>query len=155
LLTAIRYIHHNPIKAQMVSHPCEYRWSSYNLYLGKTDGYPKNLVAVDSILMMFADDPQRAVQLFVEFSAQKAEEVFIEYQENSDQAKEIKTVSEAESYIAEFLKQWNIGRAQLHEDKYKTTRDELILELKGGSNLSNRQIAALLNVNRNLVQRLG
>jgi putative transposase len=111
LLTAVRYIHHNPVKAQMVSHPCEYRWSSYNLYLGKTAGYPKNLVAVGPVLMMFADDPQRAVQLFVEFSAQKVEEVFIEYQENSDQAKEIKTVSETESYIAEFLKQWNIGRA--------------------------------------------
>jgi DNA-binding transcriptional regulator YiaG len=113
------------------------------------------VVAVDSILMMFADDPQRAVQLFVEFSAQKVEEVFIEYRENSDQAKEIKTAGEAETYIAEFLKQWNIELAQLHEDKYKTTRDELILELKGGSNLSNRQIAAILNVNRNLVQRLG
>jgi putative transposase len=155
LLTAIRYIHHNPVKAQMVSHPCEYRWSSYNLYLGKTDGYPKDVVAVEPILMMFADDPQRAVQLFVEFSVQKVEEVFIDYQESSDQAKEIKTASEAENYIAELLNQWNIERAQLHGVNYKTTRDELILELKGGSNLSNRQIAAILNVNRNLVQKLG
>ena len=155
LLTAIRYLHHNPVKAQMVSRPSEYHWSSYSLYLGNTAGYPKNLVAVDPILMMFANNPKQTVQLFVEFSEQKVEEVFLEYQDNSIQAKEIKTASEAESYTAEFLNQWNIERTQLHDVNYKTTRDELILELKCRSNLSNRQIAAILNVNRNVVQRLG
>jgi putative transposase len=155
LLTAIRYIHHNPVKAQIVSHPSEYRWSSYNLYLGNAAGYPKNLVEVGPVLTMFADNPQRAVQLFALFSAQQAEEVFIEYQDNSDQDKEIKTASEAESYIVEFLNQSHIERTQLHDVNYKTARYELILELKRRSNLSNRQIAALLNVNRNIVQRVG
>lgn len=32
LLNAIRYVHNNPVKAHIVSHPCEYRWSSYNEY---------------------------------------------------------------------------------------------------------------------------
>jgi putative transposase len=154
LLTAIRYIHHNPVKAQMVSRPCEYRWSGYSLYLGNTVGYPKNLLEVGPVLAMFADNPQRAARLFAVFSAQQAEEVFIEYQDNSDQDKAIKTASEAESYIAEFLNQWNMERAQLHDVNYKTPRDELILQLKRRSNLSNRQIAALLNVNRNVVQRV-
>jgi putative transposase len=155
LLTAIRYIHHNPVKAQRVRQPSEYRWSSYNLYLGNTTGYPKNLIEVGPVLMMFADNPKQAVQLFVEFSVRKSEEVFLEYQDNCDRDKEIRTVSEAESYIAEFLNQWNIERAKLQDLNYKTTRNELVLQLKRRSNLSNRQIAAILNVNRNIVQRVG
>lgn len=33
-LTLLRYIHRNPVKASMVSHPDEYRWSSHHAYLG-------------------------------------------------------------------------------------------------------------------------
>ncbi len=33
-LTLLRYIHRNPVKANMASHPGEYRWSSHNAYLG-------------------------------------------------------------------------------------------------------------------------
>ena len=32
LLNAIRYVHNNPVKANIVSHPSQYRWSSYNEY---------------------------------------------------------------------------------------------------------------------------
>lgn len=33
LLKAIRYTHHNPVKAEMVESPGEYQWSSYNKYI--------------------------------------------------------------------------------------------------------------------------
>ena len=33
-LTLLRYIHRNPVKANMVSDPGEYRWSSHHAYLG-------------------------------------------------------------------------------------------------------------------------
>jgi hypothetical protein len=34
-----RYIHLNPVRAKMVSHPAEYQWSSYKAYIqGKDDG---------------------------------------------------------------------------------------------------------------------
>ena len=32
LLNAILYVHNNPVKANIVSHPSQYRWSSYNEY---------------------------------------------------------------------------------------------------------------------------
>ncbi len=34
LLNAIHYIHNNPVKARLVSHPQYYKWSSYNEYNG-------------------------------------------------------------------------------------------------------------------------
>lgn len=32
---AIRYIHNNPVRAGLAKHPSEYKWSSYQEYLGK------------------------------------------------------------------------------------------------------------------------
>lgn len=36
LLNAIRYVHNNPVKANIVSHPSQYHWSSYNEYFKRT-----------------------------------------------------------------------------------------------------------------------
>ncbi|AFA49429.1 transposase [Acetobacterium woodii] len=38
LLTVLRYIHNNPLKAQMVKSLAEYKWSSYQNYLNAYDG---------------------------------------------------------------------------------------------------------------------
>ena len=43
LINAIRYIHNNPVKAKIVSHPQRYRWSSYNEYLGKAKYVDKSV----------------------------------------------------------------------------------------------------------------
>jgi len=42
-LTALRYIHQNPVKARIVSMPKDYRWSSMADYLAALDGLPETL----------------------------------------------------------------------------------------------------------------
>ena len=42
LAEKLNYIHHNPVKAGLVSAPGEYRWSSYKLYFG-TSGARDNI----------------------------------------------------------------------------------------------------------------
>ena len=42
MLTVIRYIHNNPVKAGMVQEPEEYRWSSIHAYYGIKE-YPYGL----------------------------------------------------------------------------------------------------------------
>lgn len=37
LLAVLRYIHLNPVRAGLVSHPDQYRWSSHRVYLGVTN----------------------------------------------------------------------------------------------------------------------
>lgn len=44
LITVIRYIHQNPVKAGICKNPAEYRYSSFNEYLGKV-----NLVDFDCV----------------------------------------------------------------------------------------------------------
>jgi putative transposase len=36
LLSLVRYIHLNPVRAGMVTTPCDYRWSSHRAYLGES-----------------------------------------------------------------------------------------------------------------------
>ena len=36
-LTISKYIHLNPVRAEMVEKPVEYEWSSYRTYMGKTE----------------------------------------------------------------------------------------------------------------------
>lgn len=57
LLTCMRYIELNPVRANMVTHPSEYRWSSYAFNaMGKTD----KLIKPHSLYMALSqDDEQR------------------------------------------------------------------------------------------------
>lgn len=70
-LSALRYIHCNPVKAKIVSGCEEYRYSSYNEYFGAS-----SLVDCESILEEFDIDR------FVEFHKQYDEINHIEYVEN-------------------------------------------------------------------------
>jgi len=65
LLTVVRYIHHNPVKAGIVSSPASYRWSSYHDYLSGQPG----LTDTDFVLTMFAADHTEAVQRMQQFHA--------------------------------------------------------------------------------------
>lgn len=60
-----RYIHLNPVEANMVETPLDYPWSSYQNFLGKrTD----KLVSPEKILSYFADHDSALYQRYVEQS---------------------------------------------------------------------------------------
>lgn len=62
LLTAVRYIHQNPLKAGLVNDISKYEWNSYNEYFGKS-----NLVDTDFILNIFNKDREKALDSFKDF----------------------------------------------------------------------------------------
>lgn len=64
LLTVVRYIHQNPIKAKMVT-SLDYPWSSHNAYLG----YSSKLFRVDTetVLLNFAENRTGALELYKSF----------------------------------------------------------------------------------------
>lgn len=53
VLEVSRYIHLNPVRAKMVDKPEEYKWSSYNTYLGIAD---EKTVYIKGILKYFQKD---------------------------------------------------------------------------------------------------
>lgn len=61
-MTALRYIHQNPLKAKMVEDISIYPWSTYNEYVNDT-----YLVEKDFVLKMFAENSENALRAFIEF----------------------------------------------------------------------------------------
>jgi len=65
LLSLVKYIHLNPVRAKIVKTPDEYQWSSHHNYIKKTDGV--NIVDTDQVLRMFSEGKQRARKLYSAF----------------------------------------------------------------------------------------
>ncbi|MDD4359476.1 MAG: transposase [Syntrophaceticus sp.] len=63
LLTVIRYIHQNPVKAGIVANAEDYPWSSCRSYYRESDFLP-GLTHTQPILSLFADRTTKAVPLF-------------------------------------------------------------------------------------------
>ena len=64
LLSLVRYIHINCVRAGLVKDPSKYKWSSHRVYLGLDRS---DLVDVDFVLSQFAKNRRRAVKLYREF----------------------------------------------------------------------------------------
>lgn len=149
LLTAARYVHNNPIKANMVERVEDYKWSSYKLYLE----FSKYSKIIDKHLMLeiFSKDRLKAIEALEEFTNKSNVDEFLEYEEddiyqmNEDEAKD---------FIANYLKVSNIGTNLLKVKDGIGFRTELIKELKQKSNLSIRNIAKLLGITKGRVQEV-
>jgi REP element-mobilizing transposase RayT len=64
LLTLLRYIHLNPVRANLAASPDEYPWSSHHAYLGSR---PEPWVTTGFALRMFAADRRRAIAAYEAF----------------------------------------------------------------------------------------
>jgi REP element-mobilizing transposase RayT len=65
LLELVRYIHLNPVRAGIVAHAGDYRWSSHNAYLGVA---APQWVSTASILGMLGSDPVSARSHYAQFA---------------------------------------------------------------------------------------
>jgi REP element-mobilizing transposase RayT len=65
LLSLLKYIHHNPVRARIVKTPVEYAWSSHQAYMGKNNPY--SLVDTIPVLKMFSENTARARQHYLKF----------------------------------------------------------------------------------------
>lgn len=151
-LAAIRYIHNNPVKAGIVKAPGHYKWSSYGSYTGE-GSLEGGIIEKDMVLKMFSSDNDKALELFVEYMNQINNDTFIEY-EDEEKSKTILCNKDAREYVDTFLKDKGLHFGTLKDRANYGIRNEIIKELKKKSNLSIRQIAELLGVNKNTVLKI-
>ena len=64
LLQLVRYINLNPLTANIVNKPEEYRWSSYRAFVGKCR---TDWLTLDYILKLFSDNRTEAIEQYQEF----------------------------------------------------------------------------------------
>ncbi|WP_102344779.1 REP-associated tyrosine transposase [Bacillus sp. Marseille-P3661] len=144
LLTVVRYIHQNPLKAGIVKKVNEWRWSSCHGYYSKSY-YPMGLLDYNFILQFFSSDPLIAKERFKEFNERN----------NNDECLEERTIikrrltdEEAREKIKEVL-----GDNEITQVKSlpKLQRNELLRRVKGINGLSQRQTARILGVSPRLI----
>lgn len=154
LLSAVRYVHKNPVAADIVTKEEDYRWSSYGIYTGKKDY--KNLVDRNFILSMFSDNCEKAVQYFIKFSRKDDDVKHIEVLEGENRTDKYTywSITQVKEYVDNYLDCKNTKLDDLKYKENKSIRDELIYYILNNSPLSIRQIADLLRINRGIVQRI-
>jgi len=82
LLSLVKYLHCNPVRAGMVRQPEEYRWSSHRTYLGlNKDG----LVDTGIVLGMFSKDLKRGRRLYHEYMREEEKTPKEEFYQTVDQ----------------------------------------------------------------------
>ena len=64
-LQVAKYIHLNPVKANIVTSPQQYPWSSYKFYLGNSD--PLHLVNTSTLLQYFSSSKRLQRQHFLDY----------------------------------------------------------------------------------------
>ncbi|MBI5026212.1 MAG: transposase, partial [Nitrospirae bacterium] len=79
LLALVKYIHLNPVRAKIVKSPDEYRWSSHQSYVRRSD--KNDIIDEDQVLRMFSDDKSKARKLYTAFISEgipvKKEDIYL------------------------------------------------------------------------------
>lgn len=140
-LTVLRYVHQNPIKANMIKKLNEYKWSSYNEYINGS-----KIIDTDFALKMFSKDKVTAMQRFINFNNEKNEDKCLEYQENKRMSD-----TEAREIIKDIVKIKNISEIQRFS---KEKRDKEIKRIKEVEGISIRQISRITGLSYNIVLKL-
>ncbi|HOB11760.1 MAG TPA: transposase [Syntrophomonadaceae bacterium] len=140
LLTVVRYIHHNPVKAKIVKSPEDYPWSSIQAYYSE---HPHELVNTDFILEFMHKTRAEAVRIFREFMQMENDDQCLD-----DEIKTSKTDNEVKAEIEAMMNGEPIERL-LEFDKVK--RDEILHQIKQSTGVTQRQIARVTGISPNIV----
>lgn len=139
-LTVLRYIHQNPIKAEITKDIQEFPWSSYNEYMGK-----ECICDTDFPLSLFSNDTKKAIELFEQFNKK----------ENNDQCLSYKTKlrihdQEAIRIIKDLAGIHTLNEIQAFK---KEKRNKVIKEFKN-KGLSIRQIERLTGISFGVIRKI-
>lgn len=142
LITVVRYIHQNPVKAGMVEHVDEWKWSSCLGYYNQ-EVYPKYLLDREFILCLFSSDTITALDRFKEYNEKANHDQCLE-----DYVKKRITDDEARKMIKGLLGTIEIAQVKSLPREH---RDRILRKVKRVEGISQRQAARILGVSPNLV----
>ena len=139
-LTLIRYIHQNPLKANITKKLSEYLWSSYNIYISDNT---RDIVDIDFALDMFSGDRDTAKKAFKEFHEILGDENF----ELSDKIR--LTDDQLKRKMLEIAKVEKLSDIALQN---KQDRNTIIRNLRH-NRISIRDIERMTGISRGVISR--
>lgn len=142
MLTVMRYIHNNPVKAAISAQPEDYPWSSIHAYYEGKE-YPAGLTETGFILKIFDDDINQALLGLQAYMKNDNNDKCIDYD-----PKYRKSDLEIKLEIEHILNGQSIW--SLHQMD-KGCRREIIKQIKEIDGASQRQIARVTGLNSNII----
>jgi putative transposase len=139
-LTVQRYIHQNPVKAGLVKHIEDYKWSSFHEYVRQPQ-----LIDVNFSLKMINDDKNKAIQNFIKYTHEMGSGVCLDV---DNEARRPIMDEEARAVIKKICNVKNAAELQHFDLKIRNT---YLRTLKEKHHLSVRQIERLTGINRGIV----
>lgn len=152
-LAVVRYIHNNPVTAGLVEKAEQYKWSSSSYYMSRSSSAPVP-IECDYVLGMFWPEARRAIQIFERFSRQTDDGEFLMPPKDVKTSRPLGSLEEAKEYVVARSREKGIELSAIKERAHVAIRNEIIAKLRQESALSVRQIAELLGIGRNIVQRV-
>lgn len=143
MLQVIRYIHNNPLKANIVKNTSDYKWSSFNHFIKQSNFILKE--QKDFILRFFDNN----ISQFIEYHKQVDNNEYIEIKEEQEKFK----LEVGQKIIEDFFEDKGI----ISEKELASNpewKDELVVKLKSNSHLTLRQIAKLTGLSLNIVHKI-
>jgi REP element-mobilizing transposase RayT len=132
LLSVMRYIHQNPIKAGIADKISDYPWSSYHVFCGNN---PLKIINTDFVINEFS-----TIGRFIEFILEGSEESGMEYDTNN-------------KYTDEELYKIISNKANLDSlhSADRTIRNIEIKKIRDLTHASNRQLSRVLGIGRGIL----
>lgn len=143
LLTVLRYIHNNPVKAGIVKKAGQYRWSSYLDYTKRE----AILTDTDFILRILNPDCCKAVEIYEEYMAEEIVDKCLDYETKK---RKFLTDEETKNIITKLIKSDNI---QILQQMNKGERNKVIKTLKE-KDASIRQLARITGLGRRIIEKI-
>ena len=134
LYNCLRYIHNNPVKARIVKNMSEYKYSSYNEFLGK-----KYIISNESIKILFGESNDFKEDFNFIHGKLNNEEEFIDVKD--------KTIEE---FIIEIERKYNIKISKIKRDKI--ILKEVIKKARKETDVTLNELSKLLGIAKSTVE---
>lgn len=147
LISVIRYIHRNPVKAGMVQSPKDWRWSSCKDYFCNTNCSPL-LVETDLVLGYFSETKEKAVKAFIDYNLMDNEDKYMD----DDDVRHIARFTDemAHDAIKKLIDGLEIANIK---SLPKLQRTQIISRIKTIRGVTQRQISRILGLPLSLINR--
>lgn len=139
-IVVLRYIHQNPMKAEIARDIKKYLWSSYHDYTGTP-----TVTNIDFALEIFSKDRRNAIELFEAYTNEKSNDECLEYRERANLS---------DKDLMNYLKEEGITNISELQRLKKEERDDIIKKIKIMEGVTIRQLARITGISKSVIDRI-
>ena len=142
LLTVIRYIHQNPVKARLVDNVQDFKWSSYSKFV-EDNSKIKLKIDTEFLLSLFGTDKEESIKRFRRFMEATNDDKCLDNDDDdkiSNEQLQAELTALLKGLPVETLTQMN-----------KKDRNDILRKMKAIKGSTIRQIAKVTELGRNII----